>query len=183
MVTLTFMRHAESEYNMFGRFCGRIDCNITPQAMEKAKLFWENNSSCYDAIYCSPLKRTSQTLEVILPACIPIIDDRIIESSLGIWEGKSKSSVDQNLLYLFCKGKYLPSDAESISSIDARVKDFIQYIFHTYTQNENILVITHDNIMKSVKRNYINTSNISSKNLEMIYLNEQTYYFHCLLEK
>ena len=66
MKQILFLRHAETKLNEEGRFCGRIDIDITEegrkQAEEMRKTFKDYH---FDAIYCSPLKRTKQTLEAI----------------------------------------------------------------------------------------------------------------------
>lgn len=47
-------------------------------------------------MYVSPLKRIAQTLSVVYPNCNYIVDERLIEISLGSWEGLEKTAVDQS---------------------------------------------------------------------------------------
>ena len=81
---LYLLRHAESEYNRIGLLQGRIDCNLSDdglkQTYEKAKVF---DATKYDICFCSPLKRTLQTAQILAPNLKIICDDRIIERSLG----------------------------------------------------------------------------------------------------
>ena len=109
---ITFIRHGETEYNKKNLFCGLSDCNITEESKKQAQVL-QNVLPEFDMYYCSPLKRTKQTLNSIFPEAVPIIDDRIIEISLGSWEGLSKSSVDQDLRKNFRAGTYTPEGAES----------------------------------------------------------------------
>ena len=82
MPVLIFIRHAETDFNRDGIFAGRTDCNITKEGFEKAKELFIKDQKQFDYIYCSPLKRTKQTLEAIIPGSVPIVDERIIENSI-----------------------------------------------------------------------------------------------------
>ena len=90
MTKIVFIRHAESEYNKDGIWAGRVDCSLTEKGIEAAKELGKTIKNNFDAIYCSPLKRTKQTLEAIFPDAKPIYDNRIIEISIGEWENKKK---------------------------------------------------------------------------------------------
>lgn len=179
MLKLTFVRHAESENNKAGIFAGRTDCNITQEGREKAKNLLKEEEKDFDYIYCSPLKRTIQTLQEIIPNAEPIIDERIIEVSIGEWTGKKKCDVDENLLNLYRIGKYTPPGAETPKQVDKRVCDFVESLFSKYKDNEKILVIAHNGVMKSIKRNFIkNYENIMNKNLEVISVTEKEFEYY-----
>ncbi len=81
---LTFIRHAESEFNHLGVFQGRLNCSLSKdgimQTREKAKSF---DSSLYDICFSSPLIRTLQTSRILVPDLPLVCDDRIIERNLG----------------------------------------------------------------------------------------------------
>ena len=179
MLELTFVRHAESENNKAGIFAGRTDCNITEEGRKKAQKLLKEDNKNFDYIYCSPLKRTIQTLHEIIPNVEPIIDERIIEVSIGEWTGKKKCDVDEKLLSLYRIGKYTPPGAETPKQVDKRVCDFVESLFIKYKDNEKILVIAHNGIMKSIKRNFIkNCENIMNKNLEIISITEKEFEYY-----
>ena len=168
MKQILFLRHAKTEMNEKGRFCGIIDTNVTEegirQAEEMRKTFKEYH---FDAIYCSPLKRTKQTLEAIFPKRKFIEEDGFTEISLGDWEGKKKETVNQSLRKDFQKGKYTPPYGERHEDVEKRVRKTIERIFATYPDNSLILVCTSNGIMRTIKRMYkIKTENIMSENLE-----------------
>ncbi len=178
MLNLTFIRHAETILNKSGVFCGRTDCDVTSEGLEKAKTLLKDEEKYFDEIYISPLKRTKQTLDVIIPDSNPITDERIIEASLGEWEGKKKSSVTPDLLALYRFGKYTPLGAETPEDIDKRVCNFVESLFYKY-QNERILIVTHNGVMKSLKRNFIKDyGNIMSKNLETIIITDVEFKYY-----
>lgn len=179
MPILTFIRHAETELNRAGIFAGRTDCNITKEGFEEAKKVLHENEKNFDYIYCSPLKRTKQTLEAIIPGSEPIVDERIIEIYIGEWEGKKKSSFDRNLLALYRTGQYTPPGAETTEQVDKRVCDFVESLYRTYKKDEKILIVTHNGVMRSIKRNFVRDyDNIMSKNLGTIILTEEDFKYY-----
>lgn len=151
MATLTFLRHAETEFNRNGLFCGLSDCNISEKGSELAKNL-RNEFPEFDAYYCSPLKRTHQTLHAIFPNAHFTVDDRIIEICLGVWEGVPKISVDQNLRAKFKKGIYAPEKAESNKSVEKRALSFLASMAEKYTGEEKILVVTHNGFMRTLAK-------------------------------
>lgn len=174
MPKLIFIRHAETDFNRNGIFAGRTDCNITKEGFEQAKKLLKEEQKHFDYIYCSPLKRTKQTLEAIIPGSVPIVDERIIEISIGEWEGKKKDSIDKDLLALYRAGQYTPPRAETTSQVDKRVCSFVKNLFENYQNDEKILIVTHNGVMRSIKRNFVNDyNNIMSKNLGSIVLTEE----------
>lgn len=160
---ITFLRHAETEFNTMNLFCGISECNITENGRISAQKL-RNEFSNFDYYYCSPLKRTQQTLNAIFPNAIPIIDDRIIEICLGSWEGLPKKSVNQEFRKEFKKGNFTPEGAESNESVEKRVISFLNDMFNTYTANEHILVVTHNGFLRTTAN--LLALNPISKNLE-----------------
>ena len=168
MIQIIFLRHAETKMNKEGQFCGVIDTNITEEGRRQAEKMQETFKEYhFDAIYCSPLKRTKQTLEAIFLNQKFIEEDGFTEINLGNWEGKNKETVDQSLRKDFQKGIYTPPHGERHEGVEARVKEAIERIFATYPDNSLILVCTSNGIMRTIKRMYnIKTENIMLKNLE-----------------
>lgn len=178
MPTLKFIRHAETALNRDGIFGGRTDCDVTFEGLEKAKNLLKDDERNFDVIYISPLKRTKQTLDVLLPNSNPIIDERITEASLGEWEGRKKSDFDQDLVAMYRVGKYFPPGAETNEEVDKRVCGFVESLFCKYS-TESILIVAHNGVMKSIKRNFVKDyGNIMSKNLEMITITDMEFQYY-----
>lgn len=179
MITLKFIRHAETTLNKSGIFCGRTNCDVTSEGLEKARNLLKDEEKYFDEIYISPLKRTKQTLDIIIPNSNPITDERIIEASLGEWEGKKKSSVNHDLLALYRVGKYTPPGAETPEDVDKRVCSFVESLFCKYHNDEKILIVTHNGVMKSIKRNFVkNYDSIMSRNLETITISDTEFVYY-----
>ena len=149
------------------------------KGFEQAREVLKDYEKNFDYIYCSPLKRTKQTLDAILPNSTPIIDERITEICIGEWEGKKKENFNKDLIELYRLGQYTPPGAETTAQVDKRVCNFIESLFNTYNDNERILIITHNGVMRSIKRNFVrNYDNIMSKNLGHILLTDEDYNYY-----
>jgi Fructose-2,6-bisphosphatase len=88
--TIHLIRHGVTEGNLLGQYVGRTDLPLAPEGitqLEKLK-----KSSPYpqaQVYYCSPLKRCTQTLEILYPDAQPVIVDDFRECDFGDWEGKT----------------------------------------------------------------------------------------------
>ncbi len=171
-MTITFLRHAETEFNKNNLFCGTSECDITEDGQKLAQNL-KNELPNFDYYYCSPLKRTSETLKALFPNAVPIIDDRITEICLGVWEGIPKTSVNQELRQAFKKGSFTPVGAESNESVQERVISFLNYLFYTYVSDEKILVVTHNGFLRTTA-NLLGLKPIS-KNLEYFTIDLTNY--------
>ena len=152
---VVILRHAETELNNSEKFCGRTDCNITENGrIITAKLAEvEPFISGFKAIYVSPLKRTVQTLKAIYSNAEYIVDERLIEISLGSWEGIEKKSVNQSNRKAFLKGLYTPPNAEEThKEVVYRIISFLKEIENTYNENDTILVVTHNGVIRTIKQ-------------------------------
>ena len=168
MKQIIFLRHAETKMNEEGRFCGIIDTDIIEEGRKQAEKMRETFKEYhFAAMYCSPLKRTKQTLEAIFPNRKFIKEDGFTEIGLGEWEGLKKENVNQKLRKAFQQGNYTPPHGERHEEVEARVKEAIERIFATYPDSSVILVCTSNGIMRTIKRIYgIKTEKMMSGNLE-----------------
>ena len=168
MKQIIFLRHAETKMNEEGRFCGIIDTDIIEEGRKQAEKMRETFKEYhFAAMYCSPLKRTKQTLEAIFPNRKFIKEDGFTEIGLGEWEGLKKENVNQKLRKAFQQGNYTPPHGERHEEVEARVREAIERIFATYPDSSVILVCTSNGIMRTIKRIYgIKTEKMMSGNLE-----------------
>lgn len=175
MKQIVFLRHAETKVNEEGRFCGVIDTDITEEGRKQAEKMRETFKEYhFDAIYCSPLKRTKQTLEAIFPNREFTEEDGFTEIGLGDWEGLKKENVNQKLRKAFQQGIYIPPHGEKHEEVEARVKEAIESIFESYPDGSVILVCTSNGIMRTIKRIYgIKTEKMMSSNLELFSLKRE----------
>ena len=172
MKQIIFLRHTETKMNKEGRFCGIIDTDVTEEGRKQAEKMRETFKEYhFDAMYCSPLKRTKQTLEAIFPNQEFIKEKGFTEISLGDWEGLKKEKVNQKRRKAFQQGEYAPPHGERHEEVESRVKKSVERIFATYPDGAVILVCTSNGIMRTIKRMYnMQTKDIMSKNLEYVIL-------------
>lgn len=178
MPTLIFIRHGETNYNIAGKFTGQQEAHLTEKGIEDAK----KKSTCinkkFDYIYRSPLIRTQETLEAIIPGGKAIIDYRITDTCLGEWEGKRQADIAPELINAFKKGKYTPPGAESREVVIHRTCDFVEELFKKY-KNERIFIITHAAIIRAIQFKFLETYDTARvQNLQTVEINEQNYKYY-----
>ena len=170
IMKVVLLRHAETTLNNSGRFCGRTDCDITENGkITTAKLASvEPFLSGFTAMYVSPLKRTAQTLIAIYPNCDYSVDERLIEISLGSWEGLEKTSVNQSDRKDFIKGLYTPPNAiENYEDVVNRIKSLFKELNKLYDESDRILLVTHNGVMRTIKQ-LLHIEQIKTKNSDFI---------------
>lgn len=135
---LTLIRHAKTEFNYKRLFQGQLDINLSEsginETIEKSKNFPQD----FDICFCSPLKRTKQTAEILVPYLKLNFDDRIKERNMGDWQGTIIT--DERLEQL--QNKAVPPNGEKETDIDKRVTEFLEMVNENY-KDKNVLVVTH----------------------------------------
>lgn len=124
-MSLTFLRHCQSEYNVDCN-CKNKDCDLTPFGKLQAKQIQGN----FDLVICSPLKRCIQTLN----------NSNVIYKRLEINHECREYRKD------ICD--HFEDEEELIESeedIKLRVNNFKKYL-ENFTQ-ENVLVISHSDFI------------------------------------
>lgn len=98
-MTLYLVRHGQTEFNAAGRYQGRLDSPLTALGRSQAQRVGALIATLVPPgtrIVSSPLGRALATATIIaetagLPA--PQIDDRLIEISLGRWDGMTDEDI------------------------------------------------------------------------------------------
>ena len=138
---LVLIRHGESVANVLqktenGFFCGQWDCELTETGRSQARSL--KNSEYVknaDLIFSSPLKRAADTAAAFAGRDI-IFDARLKERSMGVFEGKRKSDLEQIAEYrkYFTDERYSgfrssftvsAPGGETYSDVVARVSSFL----------------------------------------------------------
>ena len=133
------VRHGQTDWNLEGRYAGRIDVPLNDKGIEQANIIREELSNVeFDKVFSSPLIRAYETAQIICNNKI-IKDDRIIERCNGDLEGKLKTQITDSVDFNDPNEKKY--NIESIIEFRDRIKRFFDEII-TY-KKENILVVTH----------------------------------------
>ena len=73
------VRHGQTDWNLEGRYQGRIDIKLNSKGIEQAKEIKEKLKEIkFDKVFSSPLKRALETAQIITDNDIEI-DERLIE--------------------------------------------------------------------------------------------------------
>ncbi len=154
---IVLIRHGESEANRINReeyplFCGRWDCELTEKGRKQAESLKNDPAvSGADALYSSPLKRARETAESFWDKEI-IFDDRLVERTLGVFDGRRISDVENDPLYAkyFTDPEYSnfrsgftarAPGGENYGDVEKRVSSFINDVMKKgYSK---IVVVSH----------------------------------------
>lgn len=117
---ITLIRHAESIYNEKRLLQGQVDYELSKKGLKDTKERSKNFPSNFDICFCSPLKRTKQTAEILVPYLNKIYDERIIERGLVDWENTPNTDEKQFLMH----NKTVPPNGETFEKFDSRISDF-----------------------------------------------------------
>lgn len=163
---VTFLRHAKTDLNGKGYIATKKDYFLNEIGREEClrNVFPPNS---FNSVYCSPYKRTIETAKIVYPYLEPVILSNLMQRDLGILNEKMKK--DYSVEYLKAVREYLvnPENAETLEDIKERLNNFFEYMKLQHDDNSKILVVTHNGIMRIIKKIYLNeVNNIDSQNLD-----------------
>ena len=137
------VRHGQTDWNVEGRYAGRIDVELNEKGVRQAEIIRESMKNIkFDLVFSSPLKRAYKTAQIICDDDNQNIniDERIIERSNGDLEGKLKSEIDVEIDFNNPDEKRM--NIENIVDFRNRITNFFESITKKY-KGKNILVVTH----------------------------------------
>ena len=141
---LIFLRHGQTDWNLQGLLQGRTDIPLNEEGRRGAlKASGILRGMSFDAVYCSPLLRARQTLELVLPEVEPVLDSRIIEWNFGIMEGPPY--LEDEFEPRWSLGQPPIEGMELIEDVISRVKDFYEEASTKYSDGR-ILVVSHGGV-------------------------------------
>lgn len=156
-------RHGATYYNSHKIFTGWKDVGITKAGVSDAKkVAIKLKNKKIDVGYCSQLKRSKETLDIILkfhPECKRIyVDKRIAERKYGALEGlKHKYVIDKYGIeqYNIWHRSYdvCPPKGESVKMVEKRVNSFIKTLLKRIKRDKvNVAISAHGNSMRPFRR-------------------------------
>lgn len=149
-LNLYFLRHGETEASRTGGYCGVLDVDLTTEGHEMAKDFAAvYKSLSWAAVFCSPLRRTTDTAR---PLCDAVglemqFRDGLKEIAYGEWEGMTPEEVnrrfhDEYVRYLADPGWNKPTHGERGVDIARRSSVVLEEIEGAHLDG-NVLVVSH----------------------------------------
>ncbi len=160
--TLLLVRHAESEWNVLGKWTGRTDVHLTEKGRQQAALLGEivGDIELHHA-YTSEQIRTVETLAHLLTRADKngISHERsphLNERDYGDYTGLNKWEVLEQLgEEVFTKIRrswdYPIPNGETLQMVHARAVPFYkQYILPRLLKGENIIIVSHGNTLRAL---------------------------------
>lgn len=155
-------RHGFSEFNRDGRFTGWQDPPLTSEGIDQAQRIAEMlQDKAFQVAYHTRLRRSIDTLTEILKFHnnVQVIEDnRIMERSYGILEGRTHQSVIDEVgkaQFDIWHRSYdvPPPGGESIQMVEKRVLEFIEDLLNKMkTDQVSIAISAHGNSMRPFRR-------------------------------
>jgi broad specificity phosphatase PhoE len=159
MAKIYLIRHAESIANAQGIYQGQsYDTELSPLGKQQAQAVGKRFADIHlDTIYTIPLKRAYQTSVVIKKyqktSVSFIVENQIMETNHGEWEGKSKHDIAAIWPCLYEKWLTNPLDVEfphgeNYRETIHRVVSWYQKFLDRLEKEVTVAIITHSNVIQ-----------------------------------
>jgi probable phosphoglycerate mutase len=155
MLTLYFVRHAQTQWNVEGKIQGRQDSDLTEKGIRDARLLAERfRDMDWTAVYASPSRRAVRTLQLIHNGPFTT-DERLMEMDLGDLEGMSMEQIKALFPklhdhYWHQPSRYAHASGENFFDVKNRIAAFIDELIVKY-ESGDILIMTHGVVVKMVQ--------------------------------
>lgn len=153
---LYIIRHGETDWNKSFRLQGQSDIPLNEYGRELAVITAEALKDVpFDVIYASPLSRAYETARIIRgsrPVEI-FTDDRLVEISFGVDEGKNKDELGKHFSdFFFAPENFVPSEGgETYEMVCRRAESFLaDKIKPLRTTNKTVLIVAHGTMNKAL---------------------------------
>src|SRR3954468_21236201 len=150
-LSLSLVRHGQTDASLHNRFCGRIDppLNATGEAMAEA-LAARYGTERWAEIVSSPLARARATAAPTARAAGRDVtsDDGLVEIAYGEWEGRAEADVERDDAARFHAwaahpGWTAPPGGESGHQIAVRALAAVERIRARHAAGGKVLVVSH----------------------------------------
>ncbi len=164
MAKIYLIRHGESIANTQGIYQGQTyNTDLSPLGVQQVHALGQYFSGKnLEKIYTSPLIRTKKTAEQIglATGARVVLDQQIIESNHGEWEGKSKLEIqakwgDTLRTWNNDPEKVVFPGGESFEDLESRVLNRFSELMQ---DGGDIAVTTHDNVIRVILMSVLNMS-------------------------
>lgn len=153
MLTIYFLRHGQTEWNLVGKYQGTKDVSLSEEGRKQAEAAagWFDDISV-DAIYTSPLQRAYVTAEMLSERKhIPLqVEPDFSEICFGDWEGLTYDEIEAAFPGSIAKLYDRPDEweiphAEKFEDVRKRVMRGISKILETNCPetNKTVVIVSH----------------------------------------
>jgi broad specificity phosphatase PhoE len=158
---LLLIRHAESEWNVSGRWQGHADPPLSARGLAQARemaaaVAEELGGEPVDRLLCSDLRRAVQTAECVGEAIgvSPGPDVRLRELDVGRWSGLTREEIASRDAVLLSRFEAddpdaAPGGGETRREIRARAHDFVEDLIARQPLGR-VVIVTHLGFLRAL---------------------------------
>lgn len=159
MKRLYLVRHGETEWNADNRVQGSIDIPLSQKGREQAESLgrWMQKSPKPQKIYCSDLKRSIQTANILgeILGVTNIEETPLLkEINCGVWEGKFIDELIKDYSQEYAMWRLNSSfkcpEGESVDDVRDRVERFFIEKRSELLSFETVLIVAHGILNRAV---------------------------------
>lgn len=154
MQHIIVVRHGESEWNVLGKWQGRADTNLTDagrrQAVEAAQQI-ATSGLAIERVVASSLRRASETAAIIaaqLGLSAPHVDDRLVETDVGPWEGLREREIEAAWPNYLAERR-TPPNFEAPHDVFLRATSALR---EHALRGGRTLVVSHSGVIRTIRR-------------------------------
>lgn len=155
--TIYLIRHGEANKKNGKKYClGRTDFPLTEngrmQALQLKDCFIADK---FDKIYCSSLRRSRETAEIIGAGKKEICElDGIEEMSAGDWDGLDFDTIKEKWAHIYAArgedNSLIPPGGESFAHGSARMENAIRKLAACGEVSDEVVIVGHSTIIRSL---------------------------------
>ena len=179
------IRHGETFWNLEGRWQGHYNSPLTEKGLMQAEAVARRfGTTRFAALYSSDLDRAIQTAKEIADKVEHeiIIEERLRERSLGIFEGLTMIEIEEKypedaLKYKSFDPEYIIPRGESLIQFSKRVTDCFRDLTLKHI-GERIVIITHGGVLNQIFRFVVGLPLYAPRNYTLLNSSVNTFLYN-----
>jgi broad specificity phosphatase PhoE len=158
VATLLLVRHGETDWNRDHRWQGFTGPSLNDLGRRQARDLAATIAH-FDAIYSSDTERAHETALILAERHFLDVqtDDRLREVNFGLWEGLTRSQINERFSGGFARWlsgeSSTPDGGESDEAMAARVLAALSDIANRHGDDEHVLVVTSGGPIRAAQAN------------------------------
>lgn len=162
LTTVFFVRHGETDANLYNKIQGQTDVPLNESGLKQAELIGKRlKNTTFDFIYSSDLSRAAVTARNIAGTREVIYTEQLREWNLGHWQGKYIKDIAQQhpeeyALFKARDTSFRPANGESTIELSIRAKNFMKQIAEKH-EGKTVLCVSHGGFLRAVLFNIMNS--------------------------
>jgi broad specificity phosphatase PhoE len=192
-ITISTIRHSETEFNKEKRYAGTIDVPLNEKGiLDAIKASKRLKRAKFDVVITSDLQRSLETAELLINKKIPIVHTPLCnERNYGKLQGLITDQVKlikPKVLFIEVGGdshSVNPPEGEPFEILRERAQKFYRFILKNY-MGCKILVVSHGTFLQQFNGLLLGKSCIESLAIKVLNLELRTFIFknyHLISEK